>query len=75
MIIHDNHSKNKKPTLIEVIGSVLAAIFGVQKNWRRERDFQQGDPMTFILAGIIIVATLLLGIFVIVKIVLFYAIK
>jgi hypothetical protein len=67
--------KDKKPTVFEVIGSVLAAIFGIQKEWRRERDFTYGDPKTFIIAGIIIVGVILLVLFLIVKTVLFFAVR
>ena len=45
---------SKKPlTLFQIIMSVLAAMFGVQKDENRERDFANGHPVVFILVGII----------------------
>lgn len=37
----------------QVIGSVLAAAFGVQNSKNRERDFEGGNIGTFIVAGIV----------------------
>lgn len=37
----------------QVIGSVLAAGFGVQSSSNRERDFNQGSARQFIIAGIV----------------------
>ena len=43
----------KKGTgFFNVIGSALSAAFGVQKRDRLERDFQEGKPAHFIIAGI-----------------------
>lgn len=42
---------------INVMKSTLAAAFGVQSQANRERDFTQGKPIHFIVAGI--VATLI----------------
>lgn len=36
----------------EVIKSVLAAFFGVQKESRRQRDFEHGKPKTFVAVGV-----------------------
>ncbi|MCE9662509.1 DUF2970 domain-containing protein [Halomonas sp. M5N1S17] len=36
-----------------VIKSVLAAFLGVQKEQQRREDFEKGNPMAFILVGII----------------------
>lgn len=48
-------AKNEKKRLnpLQVVGSVLAAGFGVQSSKNRERDFKQGSFGTFIAAGII----------------------
>lgn len=43
----------KPPSLLEVMLSVLAAAFGVQSRRNRERDFTRGNPVVFILAGLI----------------------
>lgn len=41
------------PTRWQVIRSVIAAAIGVQNRKNRERDFKHGDPLTFIIAGLI----------------------
>ena len=47
-------SKRKnKPSLIAVVRSILAAGIGVQSDKNRTRDFEQGNPLTFIIGGII----------------------
>ncbi len=43
----------KPPTAIEVALSVIAAAFGVQNSKNRERDFSRGNPLVFIMAGLI----------------------
>ena len=44
---------NPTPNWRQVIGSVMAAAFGVQSKQNRERDFEHGKPIIFIAAGII----------------------
>ena len=41
------------PNWRQIIGSVLAAAFGVQSKENRERDFEHGKPVVFIVAGIV----------------------
>jgi hypothetical protein len=41
-----------------VIKSVLAAFLGVQKDERRREDFESGNPVTFIVVGIIMAVVL-----------------
>ena len=40
-------------TLLQLIGSALAAGFGVQSSANRKRDFAKGKPSQFIAIGII----------------------
>ncbi len=40
-------------TFWQIAGSTAAAAFGVQKRANRERDFNRGKPMHFIIAGIV----------------------
>ena len=42
-----------KPSLGGVIKSILAAGIGVQSDKNRTRDFEQGNPLTFIIGGIV----------------------
>lgn len=51
----DNQSKG--PSFFQVVGSVLAAGFGVQSSKNRERDFQHGNAAVFI--GVGLAATIL----------------
>ena len=50
MTIQEN--KTDKLTLRSLIGSTLAAAFGVQSNRNRERDFGHGSGTPFIYMGI-----------------------
>jgi len=54
MTEQDKPGEHKRPPgPFQIIGSVLAAAFGVQTSRNRERDFKQGRPGVFIAAGII----------------------
>ena len=53
--------------LLQVIGSVLAAMFGVQSDKNRHRDFQQNSPTAFIIVGIILVIALIITMLIIVN--------
>ena len=44
---------SNKPSLGAVIKSILAAGIGVQSDKNRTRDFEQGNPLTFIIGGIV----------------------
>ncbi len=50
------NDSDEKPTLWQAIGSVLAAFFGVQKRANRERDFTRGNPVHFIIVGLLMTA-------------------
>ncbi|MFP4137998.1 MAG: DUF2970 domain-containing protein [Halomonas sp.] len=41
-----------------VVKSVLAAFFGVQKEARRQEDFEKERPLAFILVGIVMALVL-----------------
>jgi hypothetical protein len=46
-------TSHNKPSLISVVKSILAAAIGVQSDKNRTRDFEQGNPLTFIIGGIV----------------------
>lgn len=50
-------SQGSPPSLLQVFGSVLASMFGVQSNRKREQDFAHGKPSQYIVIGLL--ATLL----------------
>ena len=52
----------KEPTLWQVVKSVLAAALGVQNSRNRERDFTYGNPLVFILGGLIFTVVFVLTI-------------
>jgi hypothetical protein len=52
---------------IQVLGSALAAAFGVQSSNNRDRDFSRGKPLQFILAGIVITAIFVICIIAVVQ--------
>ena len=47
-------------TLLQLIGSALAAGFGVQSSANRKRDFSKGKPSQFITIGILFTALFVL---------------
>ena len=57
-------------TIWQIIYSTLAAMFGVQKNERRIRDFSKGKPHQFIIAGLIAVTAFVLVLVLVVQLVL-----
>ncbi len=48
------HITQNKLGLIDTIKSTLMSFLGVQKESVRERDFQHGRPLYFILTGIVL---------------------
>lgn len=47
-----NRDSEKAPSLLSVLGSVLASGFGVQSNRKREEDFTHGKPSQYIIIGL-----------------------
>ena len=67
-----NKTDDDEPPLTfwQMLGSVLAAAFGVQSRKNRERDFTQGKPIHFILLGIGFTAVFVLVMVFVVQLVL-----
>ncbi len=59
-----------KPSLIDVLKSVLASFFGVQSDEKRKRDFQQGSPTQFIIVGLVLTVLFIVGMIFLVKFIL-----
>ena len=55
---------------LSVVGSVLAAGFGVQSAKNRERDFKEGNLTTFIIAGLVFTALFVGTVYLVVSVVL-----
>jgi hypothetical protein len=56
----ENSQDGKAPSLIGVFGSVLASMFGVQSNRKREEDFTHGKPSQYIIVGLVVTAVFVL---------------
>ena len=68
---HSNPLPNSRsPGLLSIVLSVLSAFFGVQSEKNRERDFQHGRPIHYILVGLIMTLLFILGVLVAVKLAL-----
>ncbi len=50
----------RRPGLLDVVKSVLASFFGVQSEKNRERDFQHGKPVHYVLIGLAATAAFVL---------------
>lgn len=60
----------KKTTLFQEIGSVMASFFGVQSAENRKRDFSGGSAKRFIVLGIVMTLLFVFTVFTVVKLVL-----
>jgi hypothetical protein len=67
-----NHN-GKGPSAMQIIGSVLAAGFGVQSEKNRARDFKSGSGKDFILVGLAATVLFVLTLYTIVRLVLAFA--
>lgn len=66
----EKEKSGQEPTLLQVIGSVLAAFFGVQNSKNRERDFKHGNHRHFIITGIILTLVFILTVYGLVQLIL-----
>ena len=68
----ESHSKDssKTPSLLDVLGSVLASMFGVQSNRKREEDFTHGKPSQYIIIGLLVTTVFVLTVWGIVSLVM-----
>ena len=49
----EDKAKRKKTNIGALVKSILAAAIGVQSNKNRERDFEEGNPLAFIIGGFV----------------------
>ncbi len=61
------------PSTWQVLKSVLASFFGVQKEETRQRDFTHGKPSQFIMIGLILTVMFIVMVWLIVQVVLYFA--
>lgn len=60
-------ASDKRPGLLASILSVIAAFFGVQSDANRKRDFKHGNPVLYIVIGIVMAALMVVGLLAIVN--------
>ncbi len=65
----DKDMQSAKPSLAQVVGSVLSAAFGVQSNANRERDFTKGSAKVYIIAGLVFTVLFILALVGVVKLI------
>jgi hypothetical protein len=52
----------RTPSLLGVLGSVLASMFGVQSSRKREEDFTHGKPSQYVIVGLLVTVLFMLTI-------------
>lgn len=65
----DEHQQEQRggTGIFNVIKSVVAAIFGIQSDENRHRDFKQGNAADYIIVGVIAVIALVVGMIIVVN--------
>jgi len=66
----ENEKETGAPSFLSVLGSVLASMFGVQSNRKREQDFTHGKPSQYIIIGLLVTVVFILTIWGLVSIVM-----
>ena len=62
--------RKNKTKLLQVIGSVMAAFFGVQSSKNKKRDFEEGNHKVFIITGLVFTVIFMLSVYGLVQLVL-----
>ena len=66
----ENGNGSKSPSFASMLGSVLASMFGVQSNRKREQDFTHGKPSQYIVIGLLVTVMFMLTIWGVVTLVM-----
>lgn len=66
----DKSGGGASPSLMKVLGSVLASMFGVQSNRRREEDFTHGKPSQYVVIGLLVTLVFILTVWGVVSLVM-----
>lgn len=64
------NEESKAPSLLSVLSSVLASMFGVQSNRKRAEDFGRGKPWQYIIIGLLATVVFILTVWTVVSIVM-----
>ena len=62
--------EGRTPSLLSVLGSVLASMFGVQSSSKREQDFKHGKPAQYVIIGLLVTVVFVLTIWGVVSLVM-----
>lgn len=65
-----DRQEGRTPSLAGVLWSVLASMFGVQSNRRREQDFTHGKPSHYIIVGLFVTVMFVLIVWTVVQLVM-----
>ena len=65
-----NRDGSKSQSLLDVLGSVLAGMFGVQSNRKRMEDFTHGKPSQYVIIGLLVTVTFMLTVWCVVSLVM-----
>ena len=65
-----DRGKGRAPSFIDVLGSVLASMFGVQSNRKREQDFTHGKPSHYVMVGLLVTIVFVLMVWAVVQVVM-----
>lgn len=66
----ERQTSSGRPSLMQVVGSVLAAAFGVQSEKNRQRDFAGGSAASYIIVGVIATILFVLTLYGLVKLII-----
>jgi len=66
----ETEKRRNTPSLLGVLGSVLASMFGVQSRRKHETDFVHGKPIHYILIGLLVTLAFILTVWGVVAVVL-----
>ena len=66
----EDQGRPGRQSFISVLGSVLASMFGVQSNRKREEDFTHGKPSHYILVGLLVTLVFILAVWGVVQVVM-----
>jgi hypothetical protein len=60
----------RAPSLLSVLGSVMASMFGVQSNRKRKEDFTHGKPSQYVIIGLLVTVVFILTLWGVVSLVM-----
>lgn len=62
-------AKIKKPSFLQVVGSVASAFVGIQSSKNKERDFTEGNFKAFVVVGLIFTLIFIASVYTMVQLV------